>query len=77
MTPPTSRAPSSSSSAAVSSSASRVWMMTGSPHVAREADLGAEDLALHVAGRVVVVEVEADLPMATIRLSRASPRSSS
>ena len=51
----------SSSSAAVSSSASRVWMMTGQADVARQPDLSPKRLALHVSGRVVVVKVQADL----------------
>ena len=59
MTPPTRVAPSSSRTSSVSPAASRVWMTTGSR--ARRARSAAEDLALHVARRVVVVEVEADL----------------
>ena len=45
----------------MSSSASRVWMTTGRPQLARQPDLRAEDRLLHVARREVVVVVEADL----------------
>ena len=53
--------PSSRRIAIVSSSASRVWMTTGRSSSQREPHLRAEHRVLHVARRVVVVVVEADL----------------
>ena len=48
----------------MSSSASRVWITTGSPQLAGQGELLAEHGLLDVGGREVVVVVEADLSIA-------------